>query len=214
MMQHASTTASAMRSEGENMSEIQSLTLRVQKLSHSVDWWNTAMIWGLALAAIAAVFVVVATRIVVTRTGELSAAQDLLGEAKDREKDVKIAEAQRGAADANTKAEGFRLDIARANESAAQARAQVAGATAEAAKANLELAKIRTPRVIPRDKEAALSAELGAFSGQKFAAYTFQDQESMDLANAVGRILLAASWQLETPDSDVVIGRLGPTPVS
>jgi hypothetical protein len=67
------------------MSEIQSLTLRVQSLIHSVDWWNTAMIWGLALAAIAAVFVVIATRVVVTRTGELSTAQDLLSEAKDRQ---------------------------------------------------------------------------------------------------------------------------------
>src|SRR5260370_34003096 len=52
--QHTSTTASATHSEGEKMSEIQSLTLRVQSLIHSVDWWNTAMIWGLALAAIAA----------------------------------------------------------------------------------------------------------------------------------------------------------------
>ncbi len=131
-----------------------------------------------------------------------------------RDKDVKIAEAQRDAADANTKAEGFRLDIAKANESAAQAQAQVADATAEAAKANLELARIRTPRTIPRGKEAVLSAELGVFSGQEFAAYTFQDQESMDLANAVGRILLGASWKLETPESDIVIGRLGTTPIS
>jgi len=35
--------------------------------------------------------------------------------------DAHIAEAQRGAAEANTKAEGFRLDIARANERAASA---------------------------------------------------------------------------------------------
>jgi hypothetical protein len=209
-----STITSATHSEGENVSEIQSLTLRVQSLSHSVDWWNTAMIWGLALAAIAAVFVVIATRIVVTRTGELSAVQDLLSEAKDRDKDVKIAEAQRGATEASAKAEGFRLEIAKANESAAEAQAKVAGATAEAAKATLELSKLKMPRVIPRDKEPDLSAALGAFSGQEFAGYTFQDQESMDLANAIGRILVGASWRIGKPESDIVIGQLGITPVS
>jgi len=176
-------------------------------LGQSVDWWNSAMIWGLALAAIAAVFVVIATRIIVTRTGQLTAAQEALGAAKDRQlaldlkaKDEKIAQVVK--------------DTAGANERANAAEATVESAKAEAAKANLELAKIRTPRTIPRDKEAMLSAELGVFSGQEFAAYTFQDQESMDLANTVGRILLGASWKLETPESDIVIGRLGTTPIS
>lgn len=84
-------------SEGASVSEIQSLSLRVQDISRSLDWWNTAMIWGLALAAIAAVFVVLATRIIVTRAGQLSAAQGRLSEAKDRQlqsdlktKDVEI----------------------------------------------------------------------------------------------------------------------------
>ena len=82
------------------MSEIQSLTLRVRDLNDSVDSWNQLMIWGLALAAIAAVFVVIATRIVVTRAGQLSTTQELLSAAKDRQlaldlkdKDDKIAQA-------------------------------------------------------------------------------------------------------------------------
>jgi hypothetical protein len=75
----------ATRSEGVKMSEIESLTLRVRELSQAVDWWNSAMIWGLALAAIAAVFVVIATRIVVNRSGRLSEAQELLNNAKDRQ---------------------------------------------------------------------------------------------------------------------------------
>lgn len=92
--------ASAKRSEGENTPEIESLTARVRDLSQSVDWWNSAMIWGLALAALAAVFVLIATRVVVTRAAQLSSAQDSLSSAKDRrlqsdlkDKDVKIAEA-------------------------------------------------------------------------------------------------------------------------
>jgi len=114
------------------MSEIQSLTLRVQSLSHSVDWWNTAMIWGLALAAIAAVFVLIATRIVVTRAGELSAAQDLLSEAKDREKDVKIAEAQRGVADANDRAGAAIERASKADERASKNEKEAARLTKEA----------------------------------------------------------------------------------
>jgi hypothetical protein len=91
--------AGTTRSDGENMSEIESLASRVRDLSQSVDWWNSAMIWGLALAALAALFVLIATRVVVTRAAQLSAAQDSLSSAKDRrlqsdlkDKDVKIAE--------------------------------------------------------------------------------------------------------------------------
>jgi hypothetical protein len=59
---------SAARSEGDNVSEIQSLSSRVRDLTQSVDWWNTAMLWGLAFAAIAAIFVVIATRVVVAKS--------------------------------------------------------------------------------------------------------------------------------------------------
>jgi outer membrane murein-binding lipoprotein Lpp len=90
------------------MSEIEALTLRAQVLSQSVDFWNLLMLWGLALAAVAAVFVVVATRVVVTRTGQLTDVQNLLSAAKDRQlkvdleqKDAEIAAAQRVAAESN-----------------------------------------------------------------------------------------------------------------
>lgn len=47
-----------------------------------------------------------------------------------------IALATQHAAEADAKAEGFRLAIAKANEESAKAQSQVAGATAEAAKAS------------------------------------------------------------------------------
>ena len=74
---------SGYKTEGENVSEIQSLAIR--DLSQSVDLWNQLMLWGLALAAITAIFVVLATRIVVNRTGQLSETQELLSAAKDRQ---------------------------------------------------------------------------------------------------------------------------------
>ena len=65
------------------------------------------MVWALVLAAVAAVFVVLTTAMALRRAGQKDAAQSELIKAKDRqlafdlaEKDVKIAEAQRGANEA------------------------------------------------------------------------------------------------------------------
>jgi hypothetical protein len=84
--------------EGGEMSEIQSLTLRASDLSKAVNWWNTATIWALVLTALAAVFVVVTTRVSLTRAKELANVQEELIRAKDmqltsdlKEKDAKIA---------------------------------------------------------------------------------------------------------------------------
>jgi hypothetical protein len=70
----------------EPMSDIQSLTLRVQDLTRSVDWWNNAMLWTLIFVAIAAVAVAITTLKVITKTKELSSAQARL----DKEKEGKL----------------------------------------------------------------------------------------------------------------------------
>jgi len=75
----------------ENVSEIQALTLQVEQLSNAADFWNNLMLWGLAIAALAAVFIVVTTRLALARTSEAAEAQARLNVAKDREKDVRIA---------------------------------------------------------------------------------------------------------------------------
>ncbi len=74
----------AHSSEEVNVSEIELITNNIRTLGQSVDFWNQLMLWGLAWAAFAVVFAMVATRIVVTRTGQLSTAQGLLSAAKDR----------------------------------------------------------------------------------------------------------------------------------
>jgi hypothetical protein len=91
-------------SEGENMSEIQSLALRVRDLTQSVDRWNTVMLWTLICVAIAAIAVVLATRIVLTQGKKLADAQSELLDAKDRDaradsldKELKILEAKKEA---------------------------------------------------------------------------------------------------------------------
>jgi len=72
-------------SKGEPVSEIQALTVRAERPSKSVDWWNAAMIRTLILAAIAAVAVVVTTRIALARAKQLSNAQSEFSQAKDRD---------------------------------------------------------------------------------------------------------------------------------
>ena len=88
----------ATKLEGENVPEIQSLTLRVNALNQSVDWWNTAMVWALVFAALAAVAVVVTNRAPLMRAKELGDVQAELIQAKERQltldlkdKDSKIA---------------------------------------------------------------------------------------------------------------------------
>jgi hypothetical protein len=55
--QEKAITPSGNSSEGENVDEIQSLTQRVSDLGQAVDFWNVVMLWGLALAAAAAISV-------------------------------------------------------------------------------------------------------------------------------------------------------------
>jgi hypothetical protein len=51
----AKTMAITITSEGEKVSDIQFLTLRVGELNQSLDWWNMATIWALVFAALAAI---------------------------------------------------------------------------------------------------------------------------------------------------------------
>ena len=94
-------STNAALAEPGNVSEIQSLTDRVQRLSTSVDRANTALIWALVIGAIAAILVGLATYIVIVRGKRLADAQTLLSAAKDRQlvsdlgaKDVEIGKAK------------------------------------------------------------------------------------------------------------------------
>lgn len=105
------------------MPEIQSLTLRAQDLTRSVDRWNTAMIWTLVFAAIAAILVVVATSVAFKRAKQLAGVQVELLHLKDagletdlKDKDVKIAEASKKAAEANERAASLEVEAAQLRE--------------------------------------------------------------------------------------------------
>jgi hypothetical protein len=81
--QEKAITPSGNSSEGENVDEIQSLTQRVSDLGQAVDFWNVVMLWGLALAAAAAIVIGVSTRLIVLRAGQQAESQGLLSEASN-----------------------------------------------------------------------------------------------------------------------------------
>jgi hypothetical protein len=114
--------------------------------------------------------------------------------------EANIASAEQHAAEANTKAEGFRLDIAKANESSEVAKAAVAGATAEAAKAteraaeanriaeNERLARVKleaqiAPRRLTQEQMTSIAKSLAAFRGRTATVVSYaMDPEGAVLA--------------------------------
>jgi hypothetical protein len=92
-------TPNPTASNGEKVEEIQALSQRVADFDRATDFWNTAMIVALILAALAAVAVVGTTVMALRRTKQTGEAQSELSLAKERqlqlalkEKDDKIAE--------------------------------------------------------------------------------------------------------------------------
>ena len=98
--------------EGETKaSEIQQLEARANDLSDAVDWWNALIVVSLVVAALAAVFVAVTTRIGFVRSKQLTAVQARLIQEKDsqlalnlKDKDQKIADSKELAAAAEARA--------------------------------------------------------------------------------------------------------------
>lgn len=117
------------------MSEIEGLTTRVADFSSKTDFWNNGVLIFLIMTALAAAGIVICQRLAFVRAGQMASAQGELDAAKEHEARTErdrvrtdLAKAQESlglaeqhSAEADAKAEGFRLDIAKANERAAEA---------------------------------------------------------------------------------------------
>jgi hypothetical protein len=139
-----------LTSKGENVSESQVLTSRILALDRATDWWNTAMIWALVLAALSAIAVVGTTVMALRRAKQVGTAQSELIQLKDNQlaldlgdKNVKIAqagrdasEANRGAAEASERAASAQASLALAEQHAAEANTKGEGFRLDIAKAN------------------------------------------------------------------------------
>lgn len=169
------------------MSEIQSLTQSVRDFSQSVDLWNQLMLGGLALTVLAALFVLIATRMVVFRTGQMATAQELLGAAKDRqlatdlrEKDLKIAEANRMAADANKATEDERT-------------------------ARVELEDKVAWRTFSDRQRKDIQDNVEQFSGQLAECdFLSGDTEAFSFSSEIAAALRVARWQVVPPNPYVI----------
>ena len=198
----------AIASNGEPMQEIQSLILRIQRLDQVVARWNTAMIVALILAALAAVAVVVTTRMALVRAKELADTQAELEKAKDRQLqlDLKSKDERISALDlAATSAKG---DLATLQASASDAKAaqqrvetelakqkeRTAKAEQSASDAALALAKFKEPRSLTPEQQDQLVASVKRFTGQNFAIAVFPDPEPQAFARLLDRLLKSAQW--------------------
>jgi hypothetical protein len=203
--QQQPTIANANSSEAIN-SEIRSITSQTHDLGRDVDAWNMGMLWALIFAALAAVTVVVTTRMVIVKSGQLGEKQTLLAAAKDRQLQLDLAE-KRG------QIEALRVE-------ADTAQAGIATAHAEAAKANLlaeqeklarvELKKQVAPRTLSLSERQELGAKLQKFaknlSGRKVAVSSYSgDAEGIVFSLEVVDVLTRAGIEI-----DPVIGRLIP----
>ena len=144
------------------------------------------MIWALVAAAIAAILVVLTTRIAWQRTKELADAQAQLSKLKEealqadlREKNLKIAEASQNAGEANEHAGKFEEEAGKL--------------TAE----NLRLQAAIEPRRLSERQQQAL-AELAAFGGRTVGIKSYSsDTEGLVLASQIMNVLRRSKIQIE-----------------
>jgi hypothetical protein len=125
--------------------------------------------------------------------------------------DTRIAEAQRGSAEANERAKKYEAGIAESTERAKNAEAQVASAKEQAAKAELgtvqarlELAKLQE-RMADRNLTDAqvkkISVAIKSFSGQEFDVTPYWDlPESLMIANRIADALVTGGWKYVAPE--------------
>jgi hypothetical protein len=201
--QQTATINSPNNSSGENgiVSEIQALEERVRLLGESADWWNNKMIWGLVLAAIAAVFVVVTTVMALRRSGQKDDAQSELIRAKDRQLAIDLRDKDGKIADANDRAGAAIERASKADERASQNEKDAAALRKEAE--DERLARIKLAEEIAwRTPDRALIPELipplQQFGRQRFAFVVDPSEpERNGVVSWIVVLLSSANWSME-----------------
>jgi hypothetical protein len=91
IVQQIAMIVNATSSSGDHTSELQRMTADVARLSGAVDWWNSAIVVMMVLAALAATGLVVTQFIAFRRASQLASAQGLLQREKERESNEAVA---------------------------------------------------------------------------------------------------------------------------
>jgi hypothetical protein len=172
------------------------VSAEVERLTRSVDWWNTAIVVMMVVAALAATGLVVTQYLALTRAKQLTKAIDQLSALKESEANQRISDAGERAAEANERA-------GNANE--------------RAVKLELEALSLRKQLMIQGPRENLLYGDnrkelldaLAPFAGQKaevryglnpnFLPHTSAEPISPDakgLASSLNSILGDAHWSV------------------
>lgn len=182
-----STTASPTTSEAENVPDIQALTQRILVLNQATEWWNTAMIVALVLAALAAIAVVGTTQMALKRAKQVGDAQSELIKAKDAQlaldlkgKDDKIAQALKDAADGNKATEDERM-------------------------ARVELEDKVAWRTFSDRQKMDFKTALDRFAGQLAECdFLSSDTEAFSFSSEIAAALRVSRWQVIPPNPYVM----------
>lgn len=204
LIQQVMTMANAILSDSfGHSSEIKSLTERVTRLTNAVDYWNHRMLWGLVVAALAALWVVVATRLTIVRGKELTVAQGILEKAKEaeltldlKEKDREIAVAGASSAQALMQAKSAEAHLADANARASEANARASALEVEALKLREQLVA-QGPRenLLRGESRKKLVDALKPFAGQR-----------IDVRRSASVIEVNGAVVMSTPIGDDTLG--------
>src|SRR5579859_2572024 len=104
LIQQVTTMAGEILSRrGEHKPDISSLSEHVDRLTRAVDFWNGWMVAGLVIAAIAALWLAITTRLTIVKQKELTVAQGELDSAKERQLQSQLSAANERTAQADLK---------------------------------------------------------------------------------------------------------------
>ena len=172
------------------MSNIQLLTTEVQRLSQSVDSWNTGIIVMMIVAAMAATGLVLTQYTAFRKAGLLADAQERLLKEKDKE--------------AEKTAQELRLDIAKANQAAAEAKQKAE----EDRLARVKIEQRLADRKLTDAQVAVIVDKLKVFADQEFEVTPYWElREPMATANRIADALTLAGWKYIPPKSaEVLLG--------
>lgn len=172
MTQLSTTTAAAPAKD--KLSEIQSLTARVEDFGRSFNTWNWLYVWLVFAAVIVAAAVFMAQFLAIRKGRQLASAQSALLKAKDdnltgelKDKDVKIADATKLGQEAKERAEKLEHDnltlrgqVATLETNAAQAQKDVANLQKAASDAKAAQQRVETELAKQRERTAIAERSL------------------------------------------------------
>ena len=199
-----------INSERENVSEIQSLTVRANELQGAFDFWNTGYVWLVGLTVFLALVVFFTQFMSIKKGKELVKAQSELLQAKDEQlardlqgKEIKITETKAIAATAHKQAAEAEARAAEANEGLAKAHEN----TEALRKQNLELeSKVEKERsgrlemetvIAPRTMEQRQTAkQLERFSGISVIVESLAESEPWRTAGQIAWTVNNAKWNV------------------